>query len=114
MGALTGCVASLLAQGDSLSGSSSFILPFTAGGFIYIATVSVIPDILAGAHHTLKQSVMEIIALLAGVGMMVGARILAIFILLGTPARLAHLCSSLRLPRGPEFGRTLNFIFQLF
>jgi len=71
VGALTGCVASLLAQGDSLSGSSSFILPFTAGGFIYIATVSVIPDILAGAHHTLKQSVMEIIALLAGVGMMV-------------------------------------------
>lgn len=70
VGALTGCVVSLLAQGDSLSGSSAFILPFTAGGFIYIATVSVIPDILEGAS-TLKQSVMEIIALLLGVLMMV-------------------------------------------
>ena len=78
-------------------------MPFTAGGFIYIATVSVIPDILAGAHHTLKQSVMEIIALLAGVGMMVSARILAIIIILGTQA---HLYSSLRLPRGPEFRRS--------
>ena len=70
VGALTGCVVSLLAQGDDLSGSSAFILPFTAGGFIYIATVSVIPDILDGAS-TFKQSVMEISALLAGVFMMV-------------------------------------------
>lgn len=70
VGALTGCVVSLLAQGDSLSGSSAFILPFTAGGFIYIATVSVIPDILEGTS-TLKQSVMEIVALLLGVLMMV-------------------------------------------
>jgi len=70
VGALTGCVVSLLAQGDSLSGSSAFILPFTAGGFIYIATVSVIPDILEGTS-TLKQSFLEISALLAGVGMMV-------------------------------------------
>ena len=69
MGALTGCVASLLAQGDSLSGSSSFILPFTAGGFIYIATVSVIPELLEGS--SLKQTVMEVVAMLLGVGMMV-------------------------------------------
>jgi len=74
VGALTGCVVSLLAQGGGdggLQGSSSaFILPFTAGGFIYIATVSVIPDILEGAS-TLKQSFMEIVALLSGVAMMV-------------------------------------------
>lgn len=70
VGALTGCVASLLAQGGDVTGSSAFILPFTAGGFIYIATVSVIPDILDGAT-SFKQSVMEIAALLAGVGMMV-------------------------------------------
>ena len=66
---MTGCVASLLAQGDSLSGSSSFILPFTAGGFIYIATVHVIPELLEGSSF--KQSVMEILALLAGVAMMI-------------------------------------------
>jgi len=70
VGALTGCVVSLLAQGDMSAGSSAFILPFTAGGFIYIATVSVIPDILEGTS-TLKQSVMEIAALLSGVFMMV-------------------------------------------
>ena len=38
-------------------------------GFIYIATVSVLPDLLEGS--TFKQSVMEILALLLGVYMMV-------------------------------------------
>ena len=69
LGALTGTLVSLFAQGGT-GETPAFILPFTAGGFIYIATVSVIPDILEGAS-TLKQSVMEIAALLAGVGMMV-------------------------------------------
>ena len=44
-------------------------LPFTAGGFIYIATVHVIPELLEGASF--KQSVMEVMAMLAGVGMMI-------------------------------------------
>ena len=51
-------------------GSSSIILPFTAGGFIYIATVSVIPELLEGAS-SFAQSVKEIIALILGVVMMV-------------------------------------------
>ena len=51
-------------------GSSGIILPFTAGGFIYIATVSVIPDLLEGAS-SFKQSIMEILALISGVIMMV-------------------------------------------
>ena len=51
-------------------GSSGIILPFTAGGFIYIATVSVIPDLLEGAS-SFKQSVKEILALIIGVYMMV-------------------------------------------
>jgi len=42
---------------------------FTAGGFIYIATVSVIPELLHDSSF--GQSVKEIIALLAGVYMMV-------------------------------------------
>lgn len=68
LGAFTGCVVSLLAGGigDSVS---VYILPFTAGGFIYIATVSVIPELLEGA--TLKQSLKEVFALLTGVFMMV-------------------------------------------
>lgn len=68
VGALTGCVVSLL-LGGATEAAASLTLPFTAGGFIYIATVSVIPELLEGA--TFKQSVMEVMALLMGVGMMV-------------------------------------------
>ena len=68
IGALTGCVVSLL-LGGATEAAASLTLPFTAGGFIYIATVSVIPELLEGA--TFKQSVMEVIALLMGVLMMV-------------------------------------------
>lgn len=49
--------------------ATTWILPFTAGGFIYIATVSVIPELLADTK--LWQSVKEITALLFGVYMMV-------------------------------------------
>ena len=38
-------------------------------GFIYIATVSVLPELLEGA--TLKQSAMEILALVVGIASMV-------------------------------------------
>ena len=48
---------SLFLEGASET-ASFLILPFTAGGFIYIATVSVIPELLEGA--TFKQSVMEV------------------------------------------------------
>ena len=46
----------------------TWVLPFTAGGFIYIATVSVIPELLENSHFW--QSVGEVFALLLGVGMM--------------------------------------------
>lgn len=68
VGALSGCLLSLFV-GGAVEWASKLTLPFTAGGFIYIATVSVIPELLEGA--TLKQSVMEVIALLLGVLMMV-------------------------------------------
>merc|ERR1712181_108027 len=68
VGALTGCIVSLV-LGGSVAIASKLILPFTAGGFIYIATVSVIPELLEGA--TFKQSIMEVVALLLGVAMMV-------------------------------------------
>lgn len=67
VGALAGTVCALLGTSEN---SSPWILPFTAGGFIYIATVSVIPELLE--HSTkLGQSLKEIFALLVGVGMMV-------------------------------------------
>ncbi|KAE8739030.1 hypothetical protein FOCC_FOCC015475 [Frankliniella occidentalis] len=68
LGALSGTVFSLLAQGTGNVGVS-WILPFTAGGFIYVATVTVIPELLVDTKFW--QSVKEIIALLVGVYMMV-------------------------------------------
>jgi len=68
VGALTGTVVSLCAEGLDPA-ATAWILPFTAGGFIYIATVSVIPELLVDTKFW--QSVKEIIALLVGVYMMV-------------------------------------------
>jgi len=68
LGALLGCLIGLLAEGFG-----SFIewtLPFTAGGFIYIATVDVIPDLLEDTD--LWQSVKEVLAACTGVVLMVG------------------------------------------
>lgn len=68
IGAMLGTVSSLLAEGVG-EAATVWILPFTAGGFIYIATVSVIPELLEDS--SLGQSVKEIIALLVGIYMMV-------------------------------------------
>ena len=68
VGALTGTFISLFAEGLGES-ASYWILPFTAGGFIYIATVSVIPELLE--NTSFWQSIKEVFALLVGVFMMV-------------------------------------------
>lgn len=55
----------------TLEGATQFILPITAGGFIYIATVSVLPELMNGAAKVGKwQSLLETIALGAGIAMM--------------------------------------------
>jgi zinc transporter 7 len=68
IGAMLGTVCSLLAEGIG-DIATAWILPFTAGGFIYIATVSVIPELLEDSK--IWQSVKEIAALLLGITMMV-------------------------------------------
>lgn len=68
VGAMAGTLCSLLAEGAGEL-ATNWILPFTAGGFIYIATVSVIPELLVDSK--LWQSVKEIAALLFGIYMMV-------------------------------------------
>lgn len=69
VGALAGTACSLLAEGVGAA-ATAWILPFTAGGFVYIATVTVLPELLVG-RSSFFQSVLEILALLFGVGMMV-------------------------------------------
>ncbi|KAK6051126.1 metal cation transporter, ZIP family [Cooperia oncophora] len=71
IGALSGCALALWVADPSAladSAASSWILPFTAGGFIYIATVSVIPELLE--KSSTAQSLREIFAILAGIFMM--------------------------------------------
>ena len=68
IGAMAGTLCSLAAEGVG-DAAIAWILPFTAGGFIYIATVSVIPELLEDSKPF--QSFKEIIAMLTGVAMMV-------------------------------------------
>ncbi|MCJ8735562.1 hypothetical protein PDJAM_G00248530 [Pangasius djambal] len=69
IGALAGTACSLLAEGVGAA-ATAWILPFTAGGFVYIATVTVLPELLSG-RSSVAQSVLEVAAMLFGVGMMV-------------------------------------------
>lgn len=69
LGALTGNALALLGVGANAD-AASWVLPFTAGGFIYIATVSVLPELLEESTK-LGQSIREILALLTGVVLMV-------------------------------------------
>jgi zinc transporter 7 len=68
VGAFAGTCISLFAEGYG-DAASSWILPFTAGGFLYIATVSVIPELLQNTN--LWQSIKEVLALVLAVLMMV-------------------------------------------
>jgi len=71
LGALAGCVLSLWsvdAYAYAEAAEQTWVLPFTAGGFIYIATVSVIPELLQ--RSTLWQSIAEVMAMVTGVGLM--------------------------------------------
>lgn len=67
VGAFSGTLIALLGTSGE---AAPWVLPFTAGGFIYIATVSVLPELLEESTK-LVQSLKEISALLAGVGLMV-------------------------------------------
>jgi zinc transporter 7 len=69
LGAMMGTVVGFLLGGTF--GAVSIILPFTAGGFIYIATVGVIPELLANEKATPAQNIKEIIAMFLGIGLMV-------------------------------------------
>ncbi|XP_006860409.1 PREDICTED: zinc transporter SLC39A7 isoform X1 [Chrysochloris asiatica] len=75
VGALVGTTCALLTEGGTVgsevSGSTGpgWVLPFTAGGFIYVATVSVLPELLREASPW--QSLLEVLGLLGGVAMMV-------------------------------------------
>lgn len=70
IGALAGTAVSLLTGGYG-EAAATWILPFTAGGFIYIALVSVIPELLDEEKPNLFQTLLQVAAMLCGVYMMV-------------------------------------------
>ena len=65
-GGLVGVVFGLTAE--HMSSASSWLLPFTAGGFLYIALVSIVPDLLECANW--RHSMLEVLTLGVGVGVM--------------------------------------------
>ena len=68
-GGLVGVVAGLTAE--HLSNASEWLLPFTAGGFLYIALISIVPDLLQdSAKINVKQTVIEMVALVMGIVVM--------------------------------------------
>ena len=66
-GGLVGVVAGLTAE--QLSSASSWLLPFTAGGFLYIALVSIIPQLLGEGNEVLA-SLAEVFVLVLGIFVM--------------------------------------------
>ncbi|CAG8657930.1 35788_t:CDS:2, partial [Gigaspora margarita] len=67
----------MLSEGYGIWGTGvvlgDLVIPFTAGGFLYIATVGVIPELLEVTGNfvkDLKQSCTEFLAMFIGVGMM--------------------------------------------
>jgi zinc transporter 7 len=70
IGALLGCLVGLVA-GDRYEGFEGFVLPFTAGGFLYIALAETVPVLMQGVSLTRTQAIIEALACGAGVGAMV-------------------------------------------
>lgn len=65
-GGLVGVVAGLTAE--NFSSTSSWLLPFTAGGFLYIALVSILPQMMEDSDSTC--SLLQVATLLLGIVVM--------------------------------------------
>ncbi|KAK7474327.1 hypothetical protein BaRGS_00034462 [Batillaria attramentaria] len=65
-GGVFGALTALTAESAQLAGErTAWILPFTSGGFLYIALVTVVPDLLQERHW--RESVKQVACLLLGV-----------------------------------------------
>lgn len=68
LGALLGLIISLL-LGSIFVGYSLYLLPFTAGGFIYIATSDLIPEL--HKESDIRKSLWQVVSMIIGVLLMV-------------------------------------------
>ncbi|KAM4597095.1 zinc transporter ZIP13 isoform 2-T2 [Fundulus diaphanus] len=68
VGVVGACFALCAQSPQGAESSPSWILPFTAGGFLYIALVTVVPDLLQ--ESSLRHSLLQILLIFCGVGTM--------------------------------------------
>ncbi|XP_067833621.1 zinc transporter ZIP13-like [Heptranchias perlo] len=69
-GGVLGACFALCAQSPEGAGDSvAWILPFTSGGFLYIALVTVVPDLLQ--ETDVRNSVYQVLLLCSGIGVMI-------------------------------------------
>lgn len=67
-GGIFGALVAVLCSGSGVESRTSWILPFTAGGFLHIGMVSVLPELLKETNP--KESLKQLGALLAGITIM--------------------------------------------
>lgn len=57
---------------EQMGHCTTWMLPFTAGGFLYIAMVTIIPDLIQEDSHSLRQ----LVSVLVGIGVMAAVTII--------------------------------------
>ena len=66
---ILGCVVALSADSaDQLGVSTAWILPFTAGGFLHVALVSILPELVREADPW--ESLKQMLSLVSGIAVM--------------------------------------------
>uniref|UniRef100_A0A3P9HVH1 Zinc transporter ZIP13 n=1 Tax=Oryzias latipes TaxID=8090 RepID=A0A3P9HVH1_ORYLA len=68
VGVLGACFALCAQSPKGTENACSWILPFTAGGFLYIALVNVVPDLLK--ESSLRHSLLQILLIFCGIAVM--------------------------------------------
>lgn len=73
---IAGAMTALISNGTDLADGriTSWILPFTAGGFLHIALVTVVPELLEESHP--KQSFLQVLFVLAGIAATAGVSLI--------------------------------------
>jgi zinc and cadmium transporter len=74
LSALTFLIGGIIAYGASLKTDVTFLLPFAAGNFIYIAAADLIPEIKHEENATLN--VIHLLSFLLGIGLLLAVRLI--------------------------------------
>jgi len=61
-------------QAFQIQGVAQVLLPFAAGGFVYIAATNLMPELHKRSQS--KESLVQLFTILTGIGLMAGLKIL--------------------------------------